>query len=120
METRHSSIIPKTNPPVWNQLRPVSLTDHFAKLTESFVMDLLMGDIEPQIDDAQFGIRKGRSTSHYLVKLLNNLLKHSGNPKSVSLIIITDFSKAFDRVDHNIVIPKLLQLCQTGFDPVDL
>ena len=63
-----------------------------------------------QIDDVQFGNRKGRSTTHYLVKLVDEILKHTDQAKSLSRIIITDLSKAFDRVDHNIVIPKLLNM----------
>ena len=102
--------IPKNNPPKWNQLRPVSLTDHFAKVAESFITDWLMKDIDTQIDPEQFGNRKGRSTTHYLVKLVNNILKHAEHSKSLSRVIITDFSKAFDRVDHNIAIPKLLSM----------
>ena len=92
---------------VWNQLRPVSLTDHFAKVAESFIIDWLKEDIEMQIDDGQFGNRKGRSTTHYLVKLVDEILKHTDQAKSLSRIIITDFSK---RVDHNIAIPKLLNM----------
>jgi hypothetical protein len=100
----------KLTPPTWNQLRPVSLTDHFAKVAETFITDWLMDDIEQQIDDGQFGNRKGRSTTHYLVKLLNNIHEHAEKSKSLSRVIITDFSKAFDRVDHNIAIPKLLTM----------
>lgn len=102
--------IPKSNPPTWNQLRPISLTDHFAKVAESFLIGWLTDDIEGQIDVNQFGNRKGHSTSHYLVKLLNNIFMHAEKPSSISRIVITDFSKAFDRVDHNVAIPKLIKM----------
>ena len=102
--------IPKTNTPMWNQLRPVSLTDHFAKVTESFIIGWLMDDIECQIDGNQFGNRKNHSTSHYLVRLLDNLLSDAEKSKSISRVITTDFSKAFDRVNHNVAIPKLIQM----------
>ena len=102
--------IPKSSPPTWNQLRPVSLTDHFAKVAEAFLIGWLMDDIEDEIDVNQFGNRKGHSTSHYLVKLLNNIFMHAEKPSSISRIVITDFSKAFDRVDHNIAIPKLIKM----------
>ena len=68
-----------------------------------------MDDIEQQIDDGQYGNRKGMSTTHYLVKLVDGTLKHT-QPKRLSRIIITDLSKAFDRVDHNIALPKLLDM----------
>lgn len=88
----------------------MSLTDHFAKVAESFITEWLADDIESKIDNGQFGNRKGRSTTHYLVKLVDAIWKHTDLPKSLSRIIITDFSKAFDRVDHNIAIPKLLDM----------
>ena len=69
-----------------------------------------MDDIEPKIDHGQFGSRKQRSTTHYLVKLVDFVLEHLEQLKSMSRIIVTDFSKAFDCVDHNIAIPKLLEM----------
>ena len=35
---------------------------------------------------------------------------HAEKPSSISRIVITDFSKAFDRVDHNVAIPKLIKM----------
>ena len=61
--------LPKSLPPSWDKLRPVSLTDHFAKLAESFITEWILSDIENNIDPNQFGNRKGVSTTHYLVKL---------------------------------------------------
>jgi hypothetical protein len=102
--------LPKSSPPSWDQLRPVSLTDHFAKLAETFVTEWILTDIEDKLDHNQFGNRKGVSTCHYLVKLINNLCSHADTPKSQSSIVITDFSKAFDLINHNIVIRDLLDL----------
>ena len=102
--------IPKTNRPAWNSLRPVSLTDHFAKLAETYITRLILQDIDDKIDPNQFGNRKGVSTSHYLIKLMDNLYNHADSSKNHSTVVVTDFSKAFDLIDHNIVITKLLQL----------
>ena len=79
-------------------------------MAEAFLIGWLLDDIEDEIDVNQFGNRKGHSTSHYLVKLLNNIFMHAEKPSSISRIVITDFSKAFDRVDHNIAIPKLIKM----------
>ena len=38
------------------------------------------------------------------------VLKHLERFKSMSRITVTDFSKAFDCVDHNIAIPKLIEM----------
>jgi len=72
--------IPKSKPATWNNLRPISLTDHFAKVSESFMNQWLMEDIQDHIDHNQFGNRKGIATTHYLVKLLDTLMQTSEEP----------------------------------------
>ncbi len=69
-----------------------------------------MDDINDQIDSDQFGNRTSHSTSHYLVKLIDNIVEHADNPKRLSRIVITDLFKAFDRVHHSVATPKLIQM----------
>jgi hypothetical protein len=90
-------------------LAETSLTNHFV-IAEGYIVNWLFTDIEPNLDPNQYGNRPGRSTSHYLVHLVNTLYSHAETPGSISTVVITDYSKAFDRVDHNIVIQKLLRL----------
>ncbi len=110
MEASHVIPLPKSSPLTWNKLRPISLTDHFAKLAEHFVVQWIISDIQDNLDPNQYGNRKGVSTSHYLVKLVDNLNAHAELTKSHSSLVVTDFTKAFDLVDHNIVIRDLLHL----------
>ena len=65
--------IPKEKPARWDKLRPVSLTDHFAKVAEGFMAKWLLEDIDSKIDPNQYGNRKGVSTTHYLLKLMDTL-----------------------------------------------
>ncbi len=58
----------------------------------------------------EFGNRSDHFTSHYLVKVIDNIVEHAGKSKRLSRIVITDFPKAFDRVDHNFAIPKRIQM----------
>ena len=58
--------ISKTKPANWEKLRPVSLTDHFAKLAEGFMAKWLLEDLESNIIPNQYGNMKGVSTSHSL------------------------------------------------------
>ena len=102
--------LPKSSPPPWDKLSAVSLTDHFAKLAESFITEWILSDIENNIDPNQFGNRKEVSTLHYLVKLMNMLRSHTDKLKSRCSVVITDFSNAFDLINHNIVICDLLNL----------
>ena len=54
--------------------------------------------------------RPGLSTTHYLVGLLHHLYDNAENNKSVSTVVCTDFRKAFDRLDHNILIRKMINM----------
>ncbi|KAI8484066.1 hypothetical protein Bbelb_381840 [Branchiostoma belcheri] len=102
--------LPKTQPPSVEKLRPVSLTSQLAKVAEAFVCKWLLQDITPNLDPQQFGGLKGRSTTHYLVSLVDHLSKESDKPGNISTMVMTDFSKAFDRIDHTVAICKLIKL----------
>ena len=56
--------------------------------------------------DNQFGFRKGRSCEHALLAAQNEVLT-SLSKKQISLLLLIDFSKAFDMVDHDILLDKL-------------
>ena len=100
--------VPKSQPPSIEQLRPIALTSRLAKIAESFMAKWLLEDLSKYIDPHQYGNRPGISTSHYLIKLLHNIFENCERPKSMSTIVCTDFSKAFDRLDHTILIRKLI------------
>ncbi|KAI8510654.1 hypothetical protein Bbelb_115700 [Branchiostoma belcheri] len=102
--------LPKTNPPVLSELRPVSLTPILAKVCESFVSAWTLNDIKHKIDKSQFGCVAGKSTTHCLVDIVHHLSKTSDRPSTVSTLIQTDFAKAFDRVDHTLAVSSLLNL----------
>ena len=68
-----------------------------------------MEDMEQSLDPSQFGNRNGRSTSHYLVNLVQFVLGEAEQGRHTNLLTI-DYSKAFDKVDTNIAIQKLLQM----------
>ena len=102
--------IPKTKPPTLCKLRPVSLTDHFAKVAEGFVAKWVLSDIEPNLDPNQFGNRKALSTSHYVIKMLHEVIANAEKPKSSSTVVVTDFTKAFDKIDHTTAISNLIVL----------
>ena len=54
----------------------------------------------------QFGFRKGHSTTHALNYSIDYLTKAISNNKHTIGIFI-DLSKAFDTIDHNILLDKL-------------
>ena len=104
----HQIPIPKVSQPMdEDDLRNISKTPFFSKVYESFVGGWLLPLIKPFLDPGQFGM-KGFSITHYLIKLLEFV--HSTldlkKPHAV-LAACVDLSKAFNRVDHNLVIEDL-------------
>ena len=104
------TLSPRLTPPSVDKLRPISLTNHFAKIAEGFIVQWVLQDITPKLDPCQFGNRKILSTNHYLINMLHLLYEHGDKPKSTSTVIVTDFTKAFDRIDHTLAITKLIDL----------
>ena len=86
--------IPKTKPAKWEKLRPVSLTDHFSKLGEGFMAKWLLEDLESNIDSNQYGNMNGVSTSHYLVRLMDTLLKNSDKAGHIILALLLSLVSA--------------------------
>jgi DNA-binding transcriptional regulator of glucitol operon len=70
----------------------------------------LLEDIDINIDHNQYGNRKGVATTHYLLKLMDTLHMNADRPGHASTVVITDFSKAFDLVDHNILMQKFISM----------
>ena len=56
----------------------------------------------------QSGFRKEHSTTTILLEIRDNI-KRAMNKREVTLEILIDFSKAFDTIDHNILLEKLLK-----------
>jgi hypothetical protein len=104
-------VIPKTNPPsnINSDLRPISLTPTLSKILESFIGGWLLQQISSKFDDNQYGAIKGRSTTHELVHYMHLCHRAIENHRVVRTLFV-DFSKAFDHVDHSIIIKKMENL----------
>ena len=96
------------HPETEDDLRPIALTNFFSKVMEQFVVMWLLEVIGDKLDFSQYGGTKGNSVSHYLIELVNFVL-HSQDRQEPTAVIacLADFSKAFNRQDHNILITKL-------------
>ena len=58
------------------------------------------------LSDTQFGFRKNHSTSYALTKLYDKISCAIDN-REITVGVFIDLSKAFDTVDHNILLEKL-------------
>jgi hypothetical protein len=80
------------------------------------MVDVIMLYIEDQLDPRQFGGLKGNSISHYLIELINFVLYNQDFNHPIAVLLCTiDFSKAFNRQNHNILITKLSDMKVPGW-----
>ena len=88
--------------------RPISLLTSFSKIYEKLMHKRLVEFFEQNsiLDENQYGFRSGRSCEHALLNA-QNILNDNLNRNQISLLLLIDFSKAFDMVDHNILLMKL-------------
>ena len=93
-----------------DDLRNISKTKFLSKCYESFIADWLLPIIQPYIDPGQCGM-KGLSITHYLVKLLHfiHTVWDKRQPHTV-LAACIDLSKAFNRIDHSLVVQDLYDM----------
>ena len=106
----------KPNPVDEDQLRIISLTSFFSKVFERFVVSWLLHYVGSQMDCGQFGGLKGSSISHYLIDLVNCILFNQDlNVPHAVLAVMIDFSKAFNRINHNTVITILSEMGVPGW-----
>ena len=101
--------IPKTsnaiNP---TDLRPISLLPVPGKLLERHIT----GKIETYLEDKKFftdkqnGFRKGKSSSDSFSKLLDDIVSDLNNSKT-NIAAYLDVQKAFDSINHDILLAKL-------------
>ena len=110
-KVEHQLAIPKTTPPVSeDDLRNIAKTNFFSKVYEAIIGSWLIPVIQPFLDPGQCGL-KGFSVTHYLIRLLQFV--HSNldlkKPHAV-LAACVDISKAFNRIDHNLVVQDLYDM----------
>lgn len=110
-KTSYVTPLPKTtSPQSLNDLRPVAITPIPSLICEDFVFDWAYNKICNSIDTQQFGNIKSTSTSHYLVSLLEFVHNHLDKRNTSLALAFVDFRKAFDLVDHTVVINKAINL----------
>ena len=98
----------KGNEKLFNNYRPISLLPTISKVFEKVVFKQLYNYCESNglIYKSQYGFREKHSTelacAEYVDKMLNELDK-----KKIPISVFIDLSKAFDTLDHNIMLYKL-------------
>jgi len=103
--------VPKVHPPRTTEadLRPISLTATLGKVLESFIASWILERVSSRLDDRQYGALKQRSTTIALVDMLHHWHAAIDSSQSVRTVFV-DIAKAFDHVDHNVLVSKLVAL----------
>ena len=100
-------IFKKGNKTEMSDYRPVSLLTTFSKIFEKVIYNRLLQHTKENniIVMDQYGFKKNSSTELDIFKLTNQILSHINNKSSVRGIFC-DLTKAFDTVNHDILIPN--------------
>lgn len=88
--------------------RPLALQSVFSKLIENAYSTRLVSFLEKNLllNDCQHGFRKSRSTTTAISDFVNRLMT-SMKTNNKSYGIFYDFTKAFDMVNHDLLLSKL-------------
>ena len=86
--------------------RPISLTCLPMKIFEYCIRDMLMSKCNHLLNNKQHGFRPERSCLTQLIPFTNSLALALNNSSRVDVVYF-DFAKAFDSVNHDIILHKL-------------
>ena len=112
----HIILLPQKNPPtlIESDLRPLSLTPVMSKVLEHFICRWVREAVAPNIHPRQLGAVQGSSAAHTLVKMLHYIQCNLDTPGQHVRMLLLDYSKAFDLVNHNILLEKMQRVGTPG------
>jgi len=101
------------------KLRPISSLTSFSKIFQNVIYSRLYKHIQHNniLANEQYGFRRNSSTEKASYKLIHDILSALNNKLSVGGIFC-DLEKASDRVNRDILLPKLEHHGITGKDNV--
>ncbi|HYV52171.1 MAG TPA: reverse transcriptase family protein, partial [Candidatus Eisenbacteria bacterium] len=111
--------IPKTNNSSHSKdFRPISILHTVGKIFEKLVHSQFTNylDVNDLMSQTQFGFTKRRNTENALLQISEHIYK-ALDAKHTCVLLLLDFSKAFDVVPHNILLHKL---CKLGASSITL
>ena len=88
--------------------RPISILPFFSNIFERLMYNRLLDDVKINnvLSPNQFDFREKHSTYTALLKLIDEISEEIDN-KNVSVDVFIDLLKAFDTINHDILIKKI-------------
>ena len=105
--------LPKTKPvkELKKDLRPISLTACLSKVAEECVVVDYVKPAAPRVlDPNQYGAVPNPSTTQALIHMVHHWSKETDGNGATVRTVLFDYHKAFDLIDHNILVHKLTKL----------
>ena len=101
--------VPKVpHPKSANDLRKIAGLPNLSKIMEKIIVKYMVDDMRSKLDECQFANQANQSINHYLIKLVDRVLKAlDGSTQGEHTAVLCsriDFSKAFDRQDPTLTI----------------
>ena len=93
--------------------RAISLLPVVSKVLERCVYNRLVEHVSDHLHHLQFGFLRGKSTTMQLLHVLHEIGETLDNRVQTDSIYL-DFAKAFDRVDHRLLVKKLRRYGVSG------
>ncbi len=101
----------KTITDINKHLRPISLTSCISKVGEEFIVsNYIAPAILKIIDPNQYGAIPKSSTTQALISMIHQWSKATDSSDAAVTVILYHYRKAFDLIDHNILIKKINDL----------
>ena len=89
-------------------LRPISLTPIISKIAESFVVETFVKPaVLKRLDRNQYGTIPNSNTVYALISMIHEWNGSTDGNGGTTRVILFDFRKAFDLIDHHILVQKL-------------
>lgn len=104
--------LPKiSNPSLANHFRPISILPFLSKILEAVALNQISSYVFKNnlLSNFQSGFRPGHSTATALLKVTEDIRDGLENSRLTVLVLI-DFSNAFNTVDHDILLAILSQI----------
>lgn len=88
--------------------RPISILNVYCKIFERFLFNRMMIRIENKLCKSQHGYKKNKSCITAIKEFTNFVYESIDQPKTKVVAIMCDFSQAFNSIEKNVLLSKLM------------